>query len=160
MANLRFLPVLIMLATVLIGGCASQQSLTPASSDAEFTRVAATVRAHHPNGGQAMWKELAALVRPKMNVRQMMLVLPPYQGSNESKLTSPRLVLWNGQSFFMRYALDNTFGVQASGIGTGTGEGYEHMVLTSSPTIISFSDPKKGKPASGAATTATRPADE
>ena len=119
-------------------------------SDKDLIEAGKQVRAAHRAGGLAMWRALAKLVRPGMTVRQMYLVLPPRETSFKAGvLHYPRMTLWNGQSFFLTYSLDDAFGVEASGVGTSGGPttrpsglpGDEYMVLTSTPRIKSLQRP-------------------
>lgn len=119
-------------------------------SDKDLIEAGKQVRAAHPAGGLAMWRALAKLVRPGMTVRQMYLVLPPRKMSLKAGvLDFPRTTLWNGQSFFLTYWLDDAFGVEASGFGNMGGRttrpsgliGDEYMVLTSTPRIKSLRRP-------------------
>jgi len=77
------------------------------------------------------WDELAKLVLPGMTTDAMMVILPPQRPDPASdKLVEPIVTLWNGQSFHMRYSLDDDFYVVASGGLKGSS-----LVLNSGPRI-------------------------
>ena len=61
-----------------------------------------------------------------MTVRQMQIVLPP---------GGPVVTVWNGQAFSVRYPLDGTFGVEASGVCAAEDAARGEMVLTARPSI-------------------------
>ena len=136
---LRVPLVVVMLIAV---GCARHPSLTPASSDADIGAAAAAVRARHLEGGEAMWKELAATLKPGMSVRQMKLVLPPLPAETEMGgmlLMYVPILIHRESGFTVSYHLEKNLGVLADVQGEETDK-WDDMILVSQP-VVGKQDP-------------------
>jgi len=131
---LRVPLVVVMLIAV---GCARHPSLTPASSDADIGAAAAAVRARHLEGGEAMWKELAAMLKPGMSVRQMKRVLPPLPTETEKEgmvLKYVPILIHREPGFTLSYHVEKSLGVLADVQGEESGN-WDDMILTSPPVV-------------------------
>jgi len=113
-------------------------------SDDDLRKAAGVVKAVHFPTLLAQWEYLAKLVQPGMTVRQMYLVLPPKRMTLEEMGKAG--TIWNGNFFIHRYWLDDSYAVEASGIGTSpllddgaatqpAVPGEDTMILTSRPRI-------------------------
>jgi len=88
--------------------------------------AAARIRTKYPKCGEAMWKALAALVKPGMTVEAMKVVLPP---AAPETYGSP-----SGRLFTVTYPLDTNFAVEASGQWVAVAQN-DHMSISTAPTI-------------------------
>jgi len=95
--------------------------------DALLGIAAGEIRRKFPKGGEAMWKALAALVKPGMQVKTMMIVLPP-----AARETYGRGAGW--PLFTVAYPLDADFAVEASGKWTAVMQN-DHMPISTAPVI-------------------------
>jgi hypothetical protein len=130
------LGVPILVVMLIAASCANQPSLTPASSDADIGAAAAAVRARHVEGGEAMWKELAAMLKPGMSVRHMNLLLPPLRTETEKEgmvLKYVAILIHRESGFTISYHVEKSLGVLADVQGK---EGnWDEMILTSPPVV-------------------------
>jgi hypothetical protein len=76
-----------------------------------------------------MFHALSALVTSGATLDEARTALPPLKGT-------PVLTLYNGQSFFTRYALSARYRVQISGTAWTDPQGRQHTSLHQSPRIL------------------------
>ena len=114
---------------------AEQEAVKPLALPREVTQSLAEaikIRVKHHNAGLAMWRELAALVKPGWTMEQMRLILTCAHGGGGMSHGNGRVTISYGvQEAFMVVAK----GEYVPGASYEHGDGEDKIILTDPPTV-------------------------
>ncbi len=119
----------ILVGLLLALGAATGNAAEQGARERALLRDAAVVRSMPWVEEGEMFNALSALVGPGATVEEARVVLPPMKGV-------PVITLFNGQSFYTRYAVSRRYWVQCSGVSRHDARGELVVVLTGGPRVV------------------------